>query len=666
MTGKSIAQCCALAAALALLAHAPARAKLSDPWLPIDPADLAMKSEPLAPGAPAIYLYREIYQDDTMGYADYYYRIKILTDDGKSWGTVDLTELTLGHVSQSIAFVSGRTIHPDGTIIPWQGQVIEQPVVRAHGVKEMAKTFSLPDVQTGSIIEYKFRVGWDKDWLIGTPIFATEHLFTRQLHCSLKPYTQAYILTWQTQNMPGGHVPVWVDDATHENGMYHFDAQNLPAIQDEDFMPPEESVRGSVIFYYAEGGVKDPVKFWKGAGKSWNDDVDHFIGRASAVRDEADKVAPSSDPPETRLRKLYARAQQVRNLSYAPEKSAKEVKAESLKDNKSAEDVLKNGYGKNYDINRFFAALARAAGFDATMVKIANRDLFFFDARILEKDQLEYGSVVLVKLNGQDVYLDPASPHAGFGQLPWEATGVTGLALDGKGGTFVTTTAPKSSDAVVERTATFKLGDDGWLQGKLIVTFSGQEAIDLRQAADNQDPADREKSLTDRVISYLPAGAAVKLTNQPDWAGSDDGLRGEFDVRVRPAGGSTGHLVLLSENFFANSYPLFSHPLRSYPIYFDHPWEFHDDVTLTLPLNLDADDIPAPVDRSSPSYGVYQLSCTKQPGALHFQRVVALSGIYYPVQFYGPLRTFFDEARNADQQQIMLHVSGTHGTPTHD
>jgi hypothetical protein len=643
-----------LAVALALAGYTPARAKLSDPWKPINPAELAMTSEPLAPGAGAIVLYREIEQDDQQGFADYYFRIKILTDDGKTAGNV---EIPYYGAYDSVSMISGRTIHADGTIIPWQGKAIDQTYSRAHGVKELVKTFTMPDVQTGSIIEYKFRIGWDKDLLFRTTWIVTNDLFTRQLHCTLLPYLEAYTVMWQWQGLPGNGLP-----SEGPDGVIHYDAQNVPGIQKEEFMPPDDAIEGKIDLFYTDGQTRDPNKFWKKAGKQWNDDVERFVGRNSAIRDEADKVAPASDPADTRLRKLYARAQQIRNLSHERVKTAEEIKAENLKPNKAAEDVLKNGYGYDSDINLFFVALARAAGFDASSVRVTNRALFFFNARILDRRQMEFADVVLVTQNGQNLFLDPASPHCAFGELTWEESGVQGLKLDGSGGTFVTTTAPKSSDAVVERTATLQMGDDGELHGQLVVTFLGQDALDRRQAADLEDDVDRKKNLTDEVTSWLTAGATLKLTNQPDWAGSDSPLRAEFDVQMKIMGASSGHLMLISESFFSDAnLPRFDHPLRNYAIYFDHPWEYRDDVTLTLPLILEATHLPAPIDNTSP-YGVYQLSCTAQPGALHFQHVVTLSGIYFDVQYYAPLRSFFDEARHADQQQVMLQVAGTQGT----
>ncbi|MGB6200210.1 MAG: DUF3857 domain-containing protein [Candidatus Acidiferrales bacterium] len=651
MTLRRFALCCVLAPVLALAGRVPLHAKLGDPWLPIDPYDLAMTSEPLAPGAPAIYLYREIAQDDTQGYADYYYRVKILTDEGKKLGNV---EIPYNSRTSNVTNVSGRTIHPDGTISVWQGKPLDQTVVRAHGVKVVEKTFSMPDVQTGSIIEYKYRVGWDKDNLYRTTWFVTGDLFTRKLNLTLTPYADAYIL-YQWERLGQGAAPTRAADGT-----ISYTGSNVPGVEKEDFRPPDDVIEGKIDFYYADAPNKDAAKYWKAIGKSWNDEVDKFVGHNSAIRDEAGKVAPASDSPETRLRKLYARAQQVRNLSYGPEKTAVEIKAEKLKSDNNAEDVLKNGYGYVTDVNLFFVALARAAGFDASSVRVSERADFFFNQRILDARQLEYADVVLVTLNGQNIFLDPAAAHCAFGELTWEETGVVGLKLDGSGGTFITTTPSKSSDAIIERTATLQMSGDAMLQGTLVVTFSGQYAMDRRQAADLQDDVDRAKTLTDEVTSWLAVGATAKLTNQPDWAGSDTPLRAEFDVRMRAVGANAGHLVLISENFFSEALPQFDHPLRTYPIYFDHPWEYHDDVTLTLPLLLQAGDLPAPVDKSSP-FGVYKLSCVNQSGALHFQRVTTLNGIYYDVQYYESLRAFFDEARHADQQQVMLHVAGAQG-----
>ena len=52
---------------------------------PISPEELKMTSEPKAPGAPAIILYRQVDRDDSgnTAHEDNYYRVKILTEEGR-------------------------------------------------------------------------------------------------------------------------------------------------------------------------------------------------------------------------------------------------------------------------------------------------------------------------------------------------------------------------------------------------------------------------------------------------------------------------------------------------------------------------------------------------------------------------------------------------------
>jgi Domain of Unknown Function with PDB structure (DUF3857) len=62
---------------------------------------------------------------------------------------------------ESIQYVRARTIQPDGRVENFDGKVFEKTIVKASGVKFLAKTFSLPDVKPGCIIEYKYRTQRD-------------------------------------------------------------------------------------------------------------------------------------------------------------------------------------------------------------------------------------------------------------------------------------------------------------------------------------------------------------------------------------------------------------------------------------------------------------------------------------------------------------------------
>jgi len=117
-------------------------------WLPVTQAELKMTSEPKAPGAPAIYLYRQVDRNDN-GPTEYdYARIKILTEEGRKYADVEIPFLK---DTEKIRGLQARTIRPDGSVVNFGGKVYEKTIVKAKGIKYLAKTFTMPDVQVGSI-----------------------------------------------------------------------------------------------------------------------------------------------------------------------------------------------------------------------------------------------------------------------------------------------------------------------------------------------------------------------------------------------------------------------------------------------------------------------------------------------------------------------------------
>ena len=161
---------------LAVWMLAAQEAKAGIGFQPVSSDEIKMTSEPLAPGAPAIILYRQVDRDDN-GYTsheDNYFRIKILTEEGRKKADVEIPFLK---GSQNIVKVKARTIRPDGSIADFGGQVFEKYLVKGRGIKYLAKTFTLPDVQVGSIIEYFFTTDlteyqiYDSHWILSNELF---------------------------------------------------------------------------------------------------------------------------------------------------------------------------------------------------------------------------------------------------------------------------------------------------------------------------------------------------------------------------------------------------------------------------------------------------------------------------------------------------------------
>jgi hypothetical protein len=81
---------------LLIACFAPTPAIAGEDWLPVAPDELKMTAEPKAPGAQAIYLYRQVDRDDQENRERFYSRIKILTEEGRKYGDVEIPFLK-GH-----------------------------------------------------------------------------------------------------------------------------------------------------------------------------------------------------------------------------------------------------------------------------------------------------------------------------------------------------------------------------------------------------------------------------------------------------------------------------------------------------------------------------------------------------------------------------------------
>ncbi len=368
-------------------------------------------------------------------------------------------------------------------------------------------------------------------------------------------------------------------------------------MQEEQYTLPEDVLKSRVGFFYTFGFWGGTTElFWRLQGKQRAEKEEKFIGKAKGVRRAVTRVISPNDPPEIKLRKLYARAQQVRNLGYERPRTEKEKKRGALKDNKSVEDVLKRGYGSPWDINRLLVALARAAGFDAAVVMLAAGDNRIFRKNLPDFGQLN-AHVVQVRLGAKEVFLDPATLHCPFGFLSWGQAGVLGLRLEKDGGVFVKTPELVSADVVTERKATLQLDAAGTLQGTVAVVFRRQKALWRRLAAINEDEVGRREKLEEEVKGWLPEGATVELENVTGWEGSEEPLRAEFSVEIPNFTVTTGRRLLLPLGLFqVNEKHLFQHAKRVHSVYFGYPWQEKDEVTVQLPAGYQAgiSVLPAP------------------------------------------------------------------------
>ena len=568
-------------------------------WLPITQRELSVKKVPNDPGADAIQLYMGYYKDDDAKFISVYKRIKILREGalqpGK--GLVDV-EIPI-EPGQSLKEFAARTIHPDQKIVDFAGRPFEKAIVKTRGIKFLAQAFSLPDVTVGSIIEYRYVIALPLH--VVSPISAWPiqgDLFTVKENLRFRAYQGVVSVPSEWSNViPRSQVSYsylnQIDPnlpERKEGNLMELELQNVPKFDGEEYMPPQDDFRPVLLFYYGGREMSSPDRFWDEWQKSITEYVEKFIGNSREVHDAAAQATSGETDPEKKLRRLYARAQQIRNLTFERERTDQEKKEEHLKRNSSAQEVLQRGYGTSWEINATFTAMARAAGFEANLLGVSDRRERSFNKIILWAGQLD-ASAVMVSFAGNDFVLDPGTRFCPFGLLRWRNSGVTALKYGKTNGGFITTPAAQSS--VLRRTAHVTLDADGNLSGEISVEFKGEDALEHRLEALNQDEAGRRKSLEDEVKGWFPQTAVVKLQEARGWDSIDDPLVARFKLEVPGFASVTGKRVLLPAFFFSTLQKnMFTSQFRRYPITFAFPFTEDDELAVELPAGYAVEEPP--------------------------------------------------------------------------
>jgi len=644
---------------VAMIVAAAASSAASIGFQPVSQDELKMTSEPKAPGAPAIILFREVDRDDRgqTAHEDVYFRIKIFTEEGRKYADV---EIPFWQGEHSIISIHARTIRPDGSIAEFSGKAFNKEIVKARGVKYMAKTFTLPDVQVGGILEYYYTVDLAEHYVFDSHWILSHELYIKNAKFSLKPYdgdNPPMSLRWTWNGLPESDKP-----ARGPDRVIRLEVSDIPAFQTEDYMPPENELKWRVDFIYSPDPFEtDPDKYWIKIGKKRNDQLESFVGKKKAMEQAVAEIVSPSDSPEQKLRKIYARVQQIRNTSYEQEKSAQEQKRANEKAPDNVEDVWKKQYGSGVDLTWLFLALARAAGLEASGMWVPDRQNYFFSRQTMDSQRLD-ANVVVVKLNGKDVFFDPGAAFTPFGMLPWSETGVSGLKLDKQGGTWLGTSLPESAESSIQRKADLRISDTGDLEGKLTVTFTGLEASTRRVEQRLTDDAERKKALEDEVKASIPAGCEVELSNTPDWKNSASPLVAEYTLKVPGWIAGAGRRALLPMGLFsAPEKHLFDHGERVHPIYFAFPFQRADDISLELPLGWQISTLPPPQKLDAKAL-VYTIEAKNNNGAVHLTRVLDVDLMFLPVENYANLRKIFQIVRADDEQQVVLAPNAAGGS----
>jgi transglutaminase-like putative cysteine protease len=613
---------------------------------------------------------------------DVHTRIKILSKSGFDHGTVERSYYAEDGF-QDVDDVEGvtYTLGPGGEV---QRQELSDDDVFVETINEDYERvkFTLPNLQPGAVIEYRYTLTSD------SPIRLPDWTFQHDEPTLFSRYDVRAPSFLQFSKLTRGSQPFAVQDTEVKNAGYgqvkesKWVMKDVPALRKEPFMTTPRDYRSRIILRARI--LRDPrdgtierrfLSSWNSVAKDLMDH-EHFgedLGDDGDVEDRVEEIVADSMNQTETIRALYDYVRT--SISWNGDLG--------VYTDQDHEEVLETKTGTSPEVNLLLVSMLRHAGVDAHPVLVSTRDhgkpipvyaaadqfnhviagVEAPDAsgpvmgRSIQKSQGENGSGPGWRLLDATVPTCPMSllPERNLNRQVW-------VARPGSP-TWIRVTPPKTTKRATY--ARLQLTPDGSLEGTVAVTEEGYDALDSREHLREEDDVSPGDFLRDQFLR--PEGEIT--VSEASVEGRDDvsqHLRTQATVTIPRYAQTAGNRMylnpLLSTRFSKN--PLTA-PTRTFPIDFTHPERTEYTLSLQIPEGYEVEELPESQRLKLPKgIGSYTYALQSRGGRISIRSVLAIEIPLLPSDYYATLQKFFNQLVSTQSQQIVLKKTSTSTSST--
>ncbi len=621
-------------------------------WRPVSPQELSQAKSKVEPDADAEAIFWEVRVDDSSPDVltmKHYVRVKVFTERGREkFAKVDIPFLK----GTKIKDIMARVVKPDGTVSELaKADVLEREVVKADKVKVKSKSFAIPNIEVGVIVEYQYKEVLSGSWANNMRLIMQRDIPIQTSSYYLKPAAGGRVLRFNMGN---------TDLVKEKGNVYRMTMENVPALKEEPRMPPVDEVRAWALIHYTDTKI-DVSDFWSYAGyviaKVY--DIKDTLKPSKELRAAAEQITAGASTEEDKLSKLYRFCKErIKNITYDP--SLTEDDLENIKANKSTLDTYQKQTGRATEINELFASLATSLGFDVRLAFGGDRSELFFNPSRAHPSFIHF-TAIAVSVGGEWKYFDPGSKFVPEGMLAWNEEDTSALLLNYKD-YLRNQMTPLSGyrDSAANRTGRLKLLADGTLEGTVKIEYTGHLAETYKLNYYDNSPQKREEALKEEFKAQIPNAelSEISIDNITD---PEKPVIYQFKVKVPNYGQPAGKRLFFQPGFFEyGKKPLFASSTRQYSIYFHYPWSENDDIEIQLPEGYELDNANQPGEMGDPgniSKLDIRIAISADKKMLKYTRNFFFGGrnqILFPKAAYDPMKRLFDAFETASSHSIAI------------
>lgn len=608
------------------------------------------------PDAAALVLYErgdnyfDVVQSRVRLVKEYRAKIKILKKSGVDEGTISIPLYHNGATKEEIPTIKAITHNGDQIINVLPSQMYTTDETENWRVL----TFTFPDIQVGSILEYQYTLyspytfnfsGWN--FQSNIPKLYSE--FNAKI-----PANYVY-----NRNLVG-YLKLAVNEAKIVKECFHLDGignadcevlqyamKDIPAFKEaEDFMLSKKNYISRLDFELSEfqrlDGTKDKyTKSWEDVDREFKGDRD--IGAQLTKRNYFERNVPDSlftgDDPVAKAKKIYTYVQQhyTWNGKYG---IYKKIRVKEAFEEKS---------GNVGEINIAMINLLNSAGIKTDLVLLSTRENGL--PKTTRPVMSDFNYVIARAEIGDSFYLlDATDKFLPFGMLPYRCLNYLGRVMDFKKDSYWMDITATSNNRMLIRGQMGLDPETETIKGQLNVVTSGYKALQKRKNIS----AYTKEEYAENIINQNNGNLEVTDYKNADLEHFEKMLREQlsFEKEASMQADKIYLNPLLIKFFDQNPFLLEE---RNYPIEFGYPRSYQYNMSISVPEGYQVTQFPQAVEEKLPD-NTALLKFSASPNAAGNIDVVfslILGQVFYQPEAYQDIKKLFAKVMEVQDHSLI-------------
>ncbi|WP_299014152.1 hypothetical protein [uncultured Polaribacter sp.] len=599
--------------------------------------------------AVVLYEHANVYLDEGHEYqtrTDYYYRIKIFNKAAFNLADININLFKDKSVKDLKAITYNLS---EGRMVKNYLQTDKIFSVK-EGENWTVKKFTLPNVQEGAVLEYKYSIispylGLD-DWVFQSEIPKIKSEYDAAILGNYKYNIRIIGFNKLDKDKPSVDKKCVFIDGIGQGAcaIYSYGMYNIPAFKEEDFMLSKKNYISRLSFdlesYTSpEGKVQKYTTTWEQADKKLKS---QFFNNQLSKKKYFKKRLPEQiftlDNNLQKAQEIYSFIQNhfTWNNYYWSSEDAK------------VKDAFTEKSGNVSEINLALFNSLRAAELEATLVVLSTRNNGM--PTKLYPIIYDYNYVVVKTIiNGKAYFLDATEKYLPFGQLPVRTLNGEAREISFKeDGTWIVLKPKYPSSKNIN--ADLTLNAEGEFTGKVHITKMGYYAAEQREKiallTEEALLEDFETSHPDLEVNDYKVTAEKAL---------DKPLKETYDVTIfmdENLGNTTRINPFLFNRLKENPFKLKE---RLYPVDFGRPFSHNFALRLKIPENYTIVSIPESKAMQLPNNGgFFVINTTKLDNVIKVYARFKISKKSFSSNDYFALKEFFNQIIIAEKAYVVL------------